>query len=92
MQILQDLTDAEVATLARTTTPKPMAGTWVLTAPDGRTWTGESPIACTQAEVLSRVPPEVALARIRQSMWFPFPSSGQGRGLTQCDMHDDESN
>ena len=111
MDILKDLTDAEVATLARTQTPKPMAGVWVLTAPDGQTWTGNSPIQCVQAEVHSRVPPQVALARIRQSMWDQFPTGGEpsdytargydplgavalrveGGGLTQCDMHDDES-
>ena len=68
VEILKDLTDAEVLALANTLTPRPMKGTWVLTAPDGRTWTGESPIACTQAEVISRVPPEVALARIRRSL------------------------
>lgn len=68
MDILKDMTDAEVRTLARSPTPKPMAGVWVLTAPDGQTWTGDSPIACVQAEVHARVPPQVALARIRQSM------------------------
>lgn len=68
VEILKELTDAEVRALADTPTPRAMAGTWVLTAPDGRTWTGESPIACTQSEVISRVPPEVALARIRRSL------------------------
>ena len=94
MDIPKDLTDAEVAVLARTPTPKPMAGVWVLTAPDGQTWTGDSPMKCVQEEVHSRVPPQVALARIRQSTWFPFPPGGdgvEGGGLTQCDMHEDES-
>lgn len=68
MDILKDLTDAEVATLANSPTPKPMAGTWVLTAPDGQTWTGDSPLQCVQAEMHARVPPQVALARIRRSM------------------------
>lgn len=68
MDILKDLSDAEVRTLARSATQKPMVGVWVLTAPDGQTWTGDSPIACVQAEVHSRVPPQVALARIRQSI------------------------
>ncbi|MCM2337608.1 MAG: hypothetical protein NDI59_02720 [Lysobacter sp.] len=94
MDILKDLTDAEVAVLARIPTPKPMAGVWVLTAPNGQTWTGDSPMKCVQEEIHSRVPPQVALARIRQSTWFPFPPGGddaEGGGLTQCDMHEDES-
>lgn len=44
-----------------------MPGIWVLTAPDGQTWTGESPIQCMQAESNSRIPPQVALARIRRA-------------------------
>lgn len=68
IDILKGLSDAEVRTLASTETPKPMAGTWVLTAPDGQTWTGDSPIKCAQAEMHSRVPPQVALARIRRSL------------------------
>ncbi len=68
MDILKTLTDAEVAALANSATPKPMPGIWVLTAPDGQTWTGDSPIQCVQAEAHFRVPPQVALARIRRSM------------------------
>ena len=68
MDILKNLSDAEVRALANSETPKPMSGTWVLTAPDGQTWTGDSPIQCVQAEVQSRVPPQVALARIRRGM------------------------
>ena len=68
MELLKDLTDAEVRTLANTKTPEPMAGVWVLTAPDGQTWTGASPMKCVQAEMHSRIPAQVALARIRQSL------------------------
>lgn len=45
-------------------TPKPQAGTWTLTAPDGRTWQAESPLHCCGAESRERVPADVALARI----------------------------
>jgi len=68
MNILEDLSDAEVVKLAAKPTPKPMAGEWTLTAPDGRTWKAQSPIHCVQAESNSRVPPDVALARIRASL------------------------
>jgi hypothetical protein len=68
MDILKDLSEAEVRTLARSETPKPMAGTWVLTAPDGEMWIGDSPMKCIQAEMHARVPPQVALARIRVSL------------------------
>lgn len=68
MRILEDLNDAEVATLAGSKTPEPMAGVWVLTAPDGQTWTADSPMRVVTKEVNSRVPPQVALARIRRSL------------------------
>ena len=68
MDILKDLSDTEVRTLAGSSTPAPMAGVWVLTAPDGQTWTGDSPIKCAHEEMNSRVPPQVALARIRRSL------------------------
>lgn len=47
-----------------TNTPKPMEGTWTLTAPDGRTWRGDTPLHALAAESSERVPPEVALERI----------------------------
>lgn len=40
------------------------AGTWTMIAPDGRQWTGDSPLRCASAEARSRIPPEVALDRI----------------------------
>lgn len=43
---------------------KPMTGTWTLTAPDGRSWQAQSPLACCGMESRERVPAEVALARI----------------------------
>lgn len=45
-------------------TPQPMAGTWRLTAPDGRYWEGMTPLAATRAEQAERVPADVALARV----------------------------
>lgn len=49
-------------------TPKPMAGTWMLMAPDGTTFVGTSPIDCMRLESNSRIPPEVALGRIARSL------------------------
>lgn len=37
-------------------TPKPMEGTWVLVAPNGREYTGLSPIHALRAEQQERVP------------------------------------
>jgi hypothetical protein len=48
-------------------TPKPQAGTWTLTAPDGRTWQAESPLHCCGAEQRERVPADVAMARILEA-------------------------
>lgn len=39
-------------------------GTWTLIAPDGRTWTAETPLACVGKEHRERIPPSVALERI----------------------------
>jgi len=49
-------------------TPKPQEGTWLLIAPDGREFFGDSPIKCVHAEINTRVPPEVALGRIARSL------------------------
>lgn len=48
-------------------TPKPQAGTWTLTAPDGRYWEGMTPLAACGAEQSERVPADVALARILEA-------------------------
>lgn len=45
-------------------TPKPMPGTWILTAPDGRTWQADSPLRACSLEQRERVPQEVGLARV----------------------------
>lgn len=68
MKILEHMSDAEIHTLANSKTPEPMSGVWVLTAPDGQTWIGKNPIKCVRAELDSRVPPQVALARIRREL------------------------
>lgn len=41
------------------------AGTWTLTAPNGRTWQAESPLRCVSKERNERVPASVQLARIQ---------------------------
>lgn len=41
-----------------------MPGTWTLFAPDGRTWDGDSPLSCAGAEQRSRIPADIALARV----------------------------
>lgn len=53
--------------LAATPTPKPQTGTWMLTAPDGRTWKAASPLHCCSAEMRERVPANVAIARILEA-------------------------
>lgn len=53
--------------LAARPTPKPMVGTWTLTAPDGRTWRDKSPLHCCSAELRERVPADVALARMLEA-------------------------
>jgi hypothetical protein len=40
-------------------------GTWTLTAPDGRQWTGQSPLNVVSIERNERVPASVQVARIR---------------------------
>jgi hypothetical protein len=42
----------------------PMKGTWVLVAPNGREYTGLSPIQALRAEQEERVPADVALANV----------------------------
>lgn len=75
MELMEGYTDEQVREIAQQPTPQPMAGTWTLTAPDGRTWSGDSPLRCVTAEVHDRVPPEVALARIKLAMLEEDPDS-----------------
>jgi hypothetical protein len=56
------------ACLAKSLTPPAQAGTWTLTAPDGRTWQAESPLKACSLEQRERVPASVALARIVEEM------------------------
>lgn len=44
--------------------PEPMPGDWHLLAPDGRQFTGETPLKAVRAEMDSRIPPSVQLARV----------------------------
>jgi hypothetical protein len=58
-------------------TPKPMQGTWTLTAPDGRTWQADSPLRVVAAESRERIPATVALERIYAAAsedhdWLPI--------------------
>lgn len=50
--------------LPESTTPRWQAGTWTLTAPDGRTWQADSPLKTVGAEQRDRIPAELALKRI----------------------------
>ena len=43
---------------------EPQEGTWTLTAPDGRQWTGASGLLAAAAEQRDRIPTEVQLERI----------------------------
>lgn len=52
-------------------TPKPMQGTWRLTAPDGRFWDGMTPLAACRAEQAERVPAQVAVQRIMAELVYP---------------------
>ena len=52
-------------------TPKPMEGTWVLVAPNGREYTGLSPIQALRAEQAERVPAQVAVQRIMAELVYP---------------------
>lgn len=47
---------------------KPQHGTWTLTAPDGRTWTGETPLRCVVQEQNERIPASVQLANIQAAL------------------------
>lgn len=76
--LLAHMTTGECQRLAATPNPKPMAGTWTLTAPDGRQWVAEDPLKCVIAEGNDRIPALVQLARIRC-------------GIDGVDWHDDEA-
>ena len=58
-------------------TPKPMNGTWTLTAPDGRTWQADSPLRCVGAEQRERVPEDLALARVLAAASEPMTNPWQ---------------
>jgi hypothetical protein len=73
MELLKDYTDAQVSALADTETPPPMAGTWTLVRPDGKHFDAESPMRCVHTEMQDRVPPLVALARIRRGLMDEQP-------------------
>jgi len=46
----------------------PQTGTWTLIAPDGRTWTAESPLKVCAAEQRDRIPAEIMLQRIFEAV------------------------
>lgn len=68
MELLKEFTDEQVREIASRATPQPMAGTWRLVAPDGREWLGDGPMGCVTAEINGRIPPLIALARIRRAL------------------------
>lgn len=47
---------------------RPQAGTWTLTAPDGRYWQGMTPLAVCRAEINERIPPSVQMANLNAAM------------------------
>jgi len=53
-----------------TDTPKAQQGIWKLIAPDGREWWGESPLTIVAMEQRERVPEEVAVERILDSLGY----------------------
>ena len=46
---------------------KPQEGTWTLTAPDGRQWTGTSGLRAAAAEQRERIPATVQLERLAEA-------------------------
>lgn len=58
------MTSQNTQSLDERETPKPQAGEWTLTAPDGRTWKADSPLKTAGYEQRERVPAEVAVERI----------------------------
>ncbi len=60
--------------LADTPTPKPQAGLWTLTAPDGRMYQADSPLRCCGLEQRERIPADVAMARIIRASSEPDDS------------------
>jgi hypothetical protein len=52
-------------------TPKALEGTWTLIGPDGRQWTGDSPLRVARAEQAERVPDSVAVKRIFTELTNP---------------------
>jgi len=60
----------EARALADTPTPRPREGRWMLVSPmpECHAFTGASPMACLQAEMDSRIPARVQLARMRVAL------------------------
>ena len=69
------------------TGPRWQVGIWTLTAPDGRTWQADSPLKACSAEQRDRIPPEVALARIYETLdeSEELPLMGKAFRTTQTD-------
>lgn len=72
-------------------TPKPMPGTWTLTAPDGRTWQADSPLQCCGMESRERVPADVALARIMKAANDPSDSDLLRMALEALEHHREQT-
>ena len=53
---------------AETNRYPPQAGTWTLTAPDGRKWEGKTPLDVVRQENAERVPATVRLQRLHQGI------------------------
>lgn len=59
-------------------TPKAQEGIWTLIAPDGREWTGDSPLRVAAIEMRERVPDEVAAIRIMHGIGLCAKQIHQG--------------
>ena len=68
------MTSQNTQSLDERETPKPQAGEWTLTAPDGRTWKADSPLKTVGAEQRERVPAKVAIERIFAACDTPEPA------------------
>lgn len=72
-------------------TPKPAQGTWTLTAPDGRTWQADHPLKCCAMEQRERVPPDVALARIKAAAHRPTDEELLRTALEALEHHREQT-
>lgn len=80
---MTDQPNKESPSLKTVSYPPAQEGTWTLTAPDGRTWTGKSPLDLARQENSERVPPEERLRRLFRGIheWLEKGIRLRGDGL-----------